>query len=353
MRSTTWAEWIIARFAGRTLATSIVGDLIETATQRGTLWFWLSVARITLSYVWRAAVAFVAAFYFGLKNRGFRAGWRLFSWLMIFFGVEIVLGFAISILRSQLHATEEPLLAPRWLIAGSAALLAGATVATLIAGRAEDLSLHDYYIPTRAFFGRFFWQGLLWGFLAVSLVIGVIAALHGYRINGFAVHGSSLAHAALWWLVAAFAIGLAEEITFRGYLLRALADGIRFWPAAVLISIGFGALYLRPYDRWEAFACAGLLALFGCLTIRRTGSLAFIIGFHAAFDWGALFFYSGRDAGAFAAEHMLRTSWTGPAWLTGGTFGPEASWVMGIVLVLLFFLFPRLYPSPAQSSRAV
>jgi len=71
MRSTTSASWIIARFTGPTVAASIVGDLLETAVQRGTLWFWLSVARIAFSYVWRPAIAFVAAFYVGLFWRKF------------------------------------------------------------------------------------------------------------------------------------------------------------------------------------------------------------------------------------------------------------------------------------------
>ncbi len=350
MRSTRWAEWIIARFARRAVAASIVGDLLETATQRGTLWFWWSVAGITLSYIWRPIIAFVAAFYVGLKNLGSRTGWRLLSWLVIFFGVEILLGLAISITSVRLHPPDLPLLDPRGTAALGVALLAGSIIATIIAGRAERLSLRDYYIPTRAFFGRFFWRGLLWGFWAVSLLIGLIAVLHGYHVTGLAIHGRRLAYAALWWLAAAFAIGVGEEISFRGYLLRTLVDRMRFWPAAVLISFGFGISYFKPHEGWEACVGTGLLALFGCLTIRRTGSLAFVIGFHAAFSWGLTFFYSGRDAGAFAADHMLRTSWTGPNWLTGGMFGPEASWVMGVVLILLFFLFARFYPSPSQLS---
>ena len=353
MRRTRWAEWIIARFAGHAIATSIVGDLLETANQRGRLWFWLSVARITLSYIWRLTVAFTTASYVALKSRGARAGWHLFSWVAIFCGVEIVLGLAVGIARSQLHTTDQPLLSPRWIIAGSVALLAGGMVATLIAGRAERLSLCDYYIPTRNFFGRFFWHGLLWGFLAISLLIGLIAALHGYHVAGLAVHGTSLAYAAAWWSVAAFAIAMAEEITFRGYLLRTLADGICFWPAAVLVSIAFGALYFKAHEGWQLCAATGLLALFGCLTIRRTGSLAFVIGFHAAFSWGLAFFYSGRDAGAFAVGHLLQTRWTGPDWLTGGSFGPEASWLMGVVLALLFVLFARLYRRPSGLSTSI
>jgi hypothetical protein len=72
MRSALWAEWIIARLTDRTRAASMVGDLLETATQRGTLWFCFSVARIVLSLIWRPAIAFVAAFYVGLF-------WRVFA----------------------------------------------------------------------------------------------------------------------------------------------------------------------------------------------------------------------------------------------------------------------------------
>jgi membrane protease YdiL (CAAX protease family) len=41
----------------------------------------------------------------------------------------------------------------------------------------------------------------------------------------------------------ALLIGLSEEITFRGYFLYTLADGIGFWAAAIINAIGFGALH--------------------------------------------------------------------------------------------------------------
>lgn len=71
MPSTSSAQWIIARLAGPSVAASIVGDLLETAAQRGNVWFWLSVTRIAICYIWRPAIAFVAAFYVGLFWRKF------------------------------------------------------------------------------------------------------------------------------------------------------------------------------------------------------------------------------------------------------------------------------------------
>lgn len=63
MDSGLWAEWMIARFTDRCRAAGIVGDLLEGAAERGTFWFWLSVARILLSLCWRRAIAFVAGVY--------------------------------------------------------------------------------------------------------------------------------------------------------------------------------------------------------------------------------------------------------------------------------------------------
>jgi hypothetical protein len=70
MRDGAWAEWLIARFNSRTRAASIVGDLLETATLRGTLWFWQSVAGVVFSLIWRRTLAFLAAFYLGLHALG-------------------------------------------------------------------------------------------------------------------------------------------------------------------------------------------------------------------------------------------------------------------------------------------
>jgi hypothetical protein len=175
--------------------------------------------------------------------------------------------------------------------------------------------------------------------------VGLIAAFGGYRIDGFAINGSALCYFLGLWIIANLLIGFTEEILFRAYLLTTLADGIGFWAAAILLSSGFGALhyFLKPHERWEDFASTALLGLFGCLTLRRTSSLAFMIGFHAAFDFANLFLWSGQNGGTFAVGHLLETRWPGPQWLNGGMLGPEASWMIFVVVVFMFWIFDRSY----------
>jgi membrane protease YdiL (CAAX protease family) len=252
------------------------------------------------------------------------------------------------------HPGDHPFLDPRWLGGGDLLQLIPVMIATLVMAYFEHRPLRHYYIPGRDFFGRHFWAGAGWGFGAVSLLIGLIAALGGYRIEGLALHGTPLVYWTLMWLLAAVAIGVVEEIMFRAYLLRTLADGIGFWPAAAVLALLFGALhyFTKPYERWEDFACTGLLALFICMSVRRLGTLAFAMGFHMGFDWGAMFIYSGRNAGEFAVGKLLDTVWLGPQWLTGGMLGPEASRLVFVVIAALFVLFALHYPS-WRSSRYV
>jgi len=277
------------------------------------------------------------------NSHGLRAGWRL----LIFVGIFVGLGFLANwIVPKILHLKQRSFLDPVGTISDELQALIQALVATWIMARIERRRFVDYGIPVRNAIGREFWVGIAWGFASTSLLVGLIAAFGGYRILGLAIHGRVLWYFLGFWIIANLLIGFSEEIQFRAYLLTTFADGIGFWPAAVLLSLGFGALhyFLKPHERWEDFASTGLLGLFMCLTLRRTGSLAFAIGFHAAFDFANLFVWSGQNAGEYAVGHLLETRWQGSQWLTGGLLGPEASWMIFVVLTLMFVIFGRHYP---------
>lgn len=276
------------------------------------------------------------------NSRGLRAGWRL----IIFVGIFVALGFLANwVVPKIFHLKQRPSLDPVGTISDEMQALIQTLLATWIMARIERRRFADYGIPVVNAFGRDFWVGLVWGLASTSLLIGLIAAFGGYRILGLAIHGGALWHFLGIWMIANLLIGFSEEIQFRAYLLATLADGIGFWASAILLSIGFGALhyFLKPHERWEDFASTGLLALFMCLTLRRTGSLAFAIGFHAAFDFANLFLWSGPNAGEYAVGHLLETRWQGRQWLTGGPLGPEASRLVFLVITLMFVIFSRRY----------
>lgn len=277
------------------------------------------------------------------NSRGLRAGWRLLIFVAIFIGLGIL---ADLIATRVVHVRERAFLDPLSFAYAETQALVLVLLATWIMSRIERRGFAQYGIPSiRRLVGPDFWIGTVWGIASTAAVIGLIALFGGYRVRGFAINGATLWYFVLVWTIANLLIGLAEEFQFRAYLLATTADGIGFWAAAIVLSIAFGALhyFFKPHERWEDFASTGLLGLFMCFTLRRTGSLAFAVGFHAAFDFANLFVFSGQNAGEFAVGHMLDTTWQGQDWLTGGLLGPEASWMVFPVIAAMFALFARLY----------
>src|SRR5262249_8992159 len=94
----------------------------------------------------------------------------------------------------------------------------------------------------------------------------------------------------------------------------------------------------------------GLVGLFLCFTVRRTGNLWFAIGFHFAFDFAALILFAAPNTGNQGRPvpgHLLDIAYTGPGWLTGAIRGLEASGRIFAVIAALFLFF-HLRPRQAK-----
>jgi hypothetical protein len=63
-----------------------------------------------------------------------------------------------------------------------------------------------------------------------------------------------------------------------------------------------------------------------------------------SWDWGESYLYSVPNSGTLLPGHLLHASFQGPTWLTGGSVGPEGSYLVFAVLVALWIVFDRVYP---------
>jgi len=137
----------------------------------------------------------------------------------------------------------------------------------------------------------------------------------------------------------------------RGYSQWILAKAMGFWPAAAVLSIVFGAIHgLNPGEASIGLVAVVAIGFFFCLTLRRTGTLWWAVGFHAAWDWGESFLYSVPDSGNLARGHLLNSSLHGPSWLTGGSVGPEGSYLVFALMGALWLLFSRAHPGVKYES---
>lgn len=290
---------------------------------------------------------------------GLRAGWRL----LIFLAILCALVFGLLLLlRLMVHGRRESAslaiggLMPAQVGRGEGVVFILVCIATAIMGVIERRTFAHCGLPWRQAFRKNFWQGLLWGFVAISGVLLVIALFHGFTITGVANHGAAAAGSAAAWGVAFLIVGFSEEFTLRGYAQFTLTTGIGFWPSAFLLSIVFALLHAKNSgETWFGLVSVAIFGLFFCLTLRRTGDLWWAIGFHAAWDWGQTFFYGVPDSGLAATGNLFSAAFHGPGWLTGGTVGPEASIFTPLALVLVsVFVSLRYrearYPDPGALS---
>jgi len=284
-------------------------------------------AAVQPSYVW-------TVFFDG---DGLRPGWGLVFYLAMFYPLEYVAGRwagSVDLGASGLWS----------MMLEEFGVFVAAVVPAVVLARVENRPWGAYGLPRRGAFGKLFWVGGVWGFASITLLLGTMYGLRVFEVGHLAIHGMRSVKFAAFWAFYFLLVGLFEDFHFRGYLQFTLTRGIGFWPAAVLLSGYFGWSHrLNEGERWTGLLAAALIGLFFCLTLQRTGSLWFAVGFHAAWDWGETFVYSVPDSGTLFPGHLLKTSFHGPAWLTGGMVGPEGSLLCFVVIAVVWVVFARKY----------
>lgn len=273
--------------------------------------------------------------------------------LALLAAIVLTVGVAIAVPFALFHMDKASLnriavaasgLTPQGLSLSEGALFLFPSLAALIMARIERRQYGQYGLPARSAFRKDFWIGTLAGFLAISSCLLAIFLLHGFRLTGLAIHGSTLLSATAAWSVTFVLVGLGEEFSFRGYLQYTLSTGMGFWPSAILLSLCFGLAHKsNPGESNYGLLSVVLFGLLFCLFLRRTGNLWWAVGFHAGWDWGQTFFYGVSDSGIPPYHNLFNSTFSGPRWLTGGTVGPEASIFTPVVLVMVAILFTRVY----------
>ena len=286
-----------------------------------------------------------------LKESGVRAGWRFLMYTALF----LMLWSASGLLLSLAFQPSSGIFSPTVQLLAESANLLSAFLAAWIMALLEQRSVDCYGLPMRSAFGKLFWQGCAFGLVEISALIGLIAAFGGYSFGSLDEHGGELARWALFWAAFFVVVALFEEFLFRGYPLYTLAEGVGFWPAAVLLSAVFGAAHrTNSGEDWAGVFGVVLVGLFWSFTLKRTGSLWFALGMHATFDFGETFLFSVPDSGAVFPGHLSNATLRGPKWLTGGTPGPEASLFDFVILLCFFVVVHFLYPAkPAPQPGVV
>jgi membrane protease YdiL (CAAX protease family) len=179
--------------------------------------------------------------------------------------------------------------------------------------------------------GRSLLRGCAVGATAAALAVVLTIVPGGARLR-FAPHWAAYLNAAAPLALGLLAAALAEELAFRGFPLRRLANALGAWPATLFLAIAFGVSHLMNPNAGP----------FGILNIALAGvwlSLAFFSPGGIALGWGLHF---GWNLGLALLGSPVSGMRLGPPqvvyhagphpWFDGGAFGPEGGMVGTIAI---------------------
>ncbi|NKY37316.1 CPBP family intramembrane metalloprotease [Nocardia speluncae] len=184
--------------------------------------------------------------------------------------------------------------------------------------------------------------GAVSGMGLAAVAIGFLALAGVYRISGWGSVSGALAVAG-----AMCAVAVAEEVFFRGVVFRLIWGRWGTAVALVVSAVIFGLVHLINPDAsvWGAIAIAVEAGLLLGAAYLATGSLWLAIGLHFGWNTATVGIFGTVASGSEARESLVTAVTTGPDWLSGGRFGPEASIVSVLVCsaatVLLLYLGHR------------
>jgi uncharacterized protein len=228
------------------------------------------------------------------------------------------------------------------------AALLGVLSATFLSGRWLDRRRFQRFGIR---FSKAWWIDFAFGLGLGAVLMGMVFLVGwltgGLRVTGFFEVYNPNTHffsGLVMSLVFFICVGIYEELLSRGYHLVNLAEGFNqpllgqrgaLILAFLISSLAFGLLHLgNPNATWVSTLNISLAGVFLGLGMVLTGSLAIPIGLHITWNFfqGNVFGFpvSGIQTGAT----VIATEAAGPAWLTGGSFGPEAGLLgLGAMLV--------------------
>jgi hypothetical protein len=188
-------------------------------------------------------------------------------------------------------------------------------------------------LPLSPGWGR---QFLFGGGLGLVLVTAAVFAVALFGKLSFRTTLTLHSVTRVWLVLLILLAGsLAEELMFRGYPFQRLVEAIGAGGAIMVFSVLFALVHLmNPGASFWGLTNTLVIGVMLSIAYLRTHSLWLPWGFHFAWNATLGLIYGLPVSGIRLFNVMVHTTAVGPKWLTGGSYGIEAS-LPGALVVLL------------------
>lgn len=270
--------------------------------------------------------------------------WRfVLAVVVTYFANVLAGGFAVGTGRGRLFELTYRSLALVFVLAGYSLLL-------IVADRVEGNPLNTMGLALRGPWLRDVAAGL--GFGAAMIVLAVIViALAG----DLSIHVGTPPRAAQKVIIVLLTLisgAMLEEVMFRGYPFQRLVESATPIGGVLILSALFGAVHLgNPSASVWSFLNTTAVGVLFCIAYLRTQSLWMPWAIHFAWNATLGLVFGLPVSGLTSFAVVVRSKAAGPEWLTGGSYGIEAS-ALGTVVILLGIAAVVLFVKP-RPPRAV
>jgi uncharacterized protein len=135
---------------------------------------------------------------------------------------------------------------------------------------------------------------------------------------------------------------LAEEVAFRGYPFQRLIEAMGPTLATLVFSIAFAGLHIfNPGANRASFLITVFSSWLLSVAYLRTRALWVCWGWHFSWNASMCVLFGLPVSGITEFSPVIQSNTVGPTWITGGDYGPEASAVTAVVLLIGIFIVYR------------
>jgi membrane protease YdiL (CAAX protease family) len=191
------------------------------------------------------------------------------------------------------------------------------------------------------------WKHQLAGgsFLGLVLVVTAVVPLAIWANLTFTFHSPKRSVARVVAVLIILMFGaLAEELMFRGYPFQRLEEAIGAGGAIATFSVLFGAVHLtNPGASALGLLNTVLIGTVLAVAYLRTRALWLPWGIHFGWNTSLGLIFGLPVSGLRLFNVAVRTSAAGPRWLTGGSYGMEAS-LPGVLAVVIGLIVVWRWP---------
>src|ERR1700722_11012831 len=135
---------------------------------------------------------------------------------------------------------------------------------------------------------------------------------------------------------------LAEEVAFRGYPFQRMIEAMGPTLATIVFSLVFAALHMsNPSANRASFLITVFSSWLLSVAYLRTRALWVCWAWHFAWNASMCVLFGLPVSGITQFSPVIQSNTVGPEWMTGGNYGPEASAVTALVLLIGIFVVYR------------